>query len=226
MGLEILFLILNIIFLNDFSFGIWKGNSQLLSLLHSTSISILSIIYLTYDNYIFNIEKLKDNNLKDEIIVTYIHTFMISYCIIDLSYNYIYKSQISKASIFHHISVTIGLILTIYLEIIKYSIIYFPIELSTIFLNLRSVYENKKTLYSILFVITFILTRLIYLPYIIYISWMYIITDISTKFIFVCFAIPLQLLNIYWFYLIVNKYRKKYLNHTTYTRLYLNKKII
>ncbi len=185
-----------------------KRNNQHkgLSFLNSSVLSLGSLLYFTFDNYFERPSELKTGHLKNYLIVLFLHTFAISYCLIDLSYNWV---KINKSGKIHHFLMGFTLFVVIYFGLMKPTFLFFPIELSTIFLNLRNIfpkYSHSKDLATYCFVLTFVITRLLYLPYINYIIYVNYIEGFYLHMLYILSVIPLQGLQIFWIHGMIDKY--------------------
>ncbi len=143
------------------------------------------------------------------------------YFIYDLILMFIYKSVRTGSAIFHHILILISFLTGLFNSVCHPCHFYFLAEeLSTIPLNLKTIYRNRPRLHNIcsfLFVICFFLSRLIYgsiicgyafraAPQFLRMAWnqddIYsLVSGLSQA----AFCILTRLLNFYWTFLIFQK---------------------
>ena len=187
-----------------------KQPHRYLSLLNCTMLGLGSLLYLTFDRYLSNPEELKNDNLKIFSVVLYLNTFGLSYCLVDLVFNW---NKINLSGKIHHFMMGSGIFIVITFDLLKPALLFFPIELSTIFLNFRSLFPkgDSRDISTFFFCLTFIVTRLIYLPYINYIVYFYYVKgeEVYLNMFFVISTVILQILQIYWMSGIINKFIKK-----------------
>ncbi len=182
-----------------------KQPHRYLSLLNCCMLSMGSILYLTFDRYLEFPGELLNNDLKFYPVVLYLNTFGVSYCLIDLAFNW---KKINLSGRIHHFLMGSALFIVIIFDLLKPALLYFPIELSTIFLNFRGLFQkgDSRDISTLFFFLTFIATRLIYLPYINYIVYFYYVEGVYLNMFFVISTVTLQILQIYWMYGMINKY--------------------
>lgn len=147
--------------------------------------------------------------------------YSCGYFIYDLLLMFRFKSVRTNGAIIHHITILIGFLMGLFNRVCHTSHFYFLAEeLSTIPLNLKSIYHNYSDLhniFSILFMLSFFLSRLLYgsiiflyglkaLPEFLRMAW-YFNDLISLVLVLVQTGLCIftRLLNIYWAFLIFKK---------------------
>ncbi len=177
-----------------------------LSLLNSILLGFGSMIYFVVDDYIDRPEEINDGKLKFYPLILYLHTFGVSYCIVDMNCNW---DKIDFYGRIHHFIMAITLSIVVAFDLLKPAFLFFPIEISTVFLNMRSMFKENtypRDQATFFFVLSFICLRLIYLPYVDYIVYLYFIKGLYLHLVYFLSVVPMQILQFYWLYYMVDKY--------------------
>jgi len=162
--------------------------------------SIQRLKQLSVDNPVFSLKNISKNQLskstRDSIYGLIIFSMVFS--IFDIYYGLVKKRY---DFIIHGVIFFLCVISCYYFSVLVYPYVII-IELSTIFYN----FLYTKNIYIIIaFVVTFFITRIIYLNYFTYISYCYFnIKSIETK-LLLFYLCVLNLLNLFWFYKIICK---------------------
>jgi hypothetical protein len=154
----------------------------------------------------------------------YVISFSVGYFIYDLVNMIINPCTCSSISSFiHHIAAIIILLAGLYTKIGVPFLFYFSVqELSTPFLNLKSLYNNNEKLskyFSIMFVVSFVISRFLFYGYLcykiilfapIYIQ-LYLDLGQMINVYYICIqsilCICFNMLNNYWLHLLIKKYK-------------------
>ncbi|CAF1108739.1 unnamed protein product [Adineta steineri] len=205
--------------------------SHIISTIHAF-ISVVSVVnfFFKYEINFKQINRILGGGISgtgDEIMV-YSVCYSTGYLIYDLFLMFIYKSVRNNSAIVHHIVILISILLGLYSKVgHSCHFYYLAEELSTIPLNLKTIYRNQPRLhhiFSLLFVASFFLSRLFYgsiiffyafraAPQFLKMAWnFHDITSFLIAFIQAILCILTRLLNIYWALLILKKIFSKNLS--------------
>ena len=167
------------------------SSSHIWSLFHALIVVFTSFLCYTLESY-------------------YIYSISISfvYILLDLI---IHTSEIDKATGVHHFLFLAFTSYAIFIDNSFASIIYKYIgifEVSTIFLNLYHMY--KKEIYGLLFVASFFISRIVIGAYITFSDAYYFISQHTImSYINSILGIALYILQVYWFWKIVMKLKRR-----------------
>ncbi len=210
MILTALFFFCNLLSLTVLAKKLKKTNEHKgLSLLNSFILGFGSMLYFLFNGYIGRLDELNEDKLRFYPIILYLHTFGVSYCLVDMWYNW---EKIDLSGRIHHWIMAITLSIVIMFDLLKPAFLFFPIEISTVFLNMRSNFSKDTHLRdqaTFFFGLTFIAGRLIYLPYVDYVVYLHFIKGLFLHIVYLFSVVPMQILQFYWFSFIIDKYLMK-----------------
>jgi hypothetical protein len=183
----------------------WKLSS-FISLIHAIYVTYMAIMLLMRYEYDYN----KNIILQSDPEFVKVLYIIVQYMIFDLV-TMIYEDNYQISFIIHHIYVIVGIIFTIYYNYCIYLAILCSLnEFSTIFLSFITLLKKYKTIQYIckqMFTISFIFSRLVLLPYIVYITIDDFDENYRYSFVFtlLIFAIHLTM-NMFWFSKIIKQF--------------------
>jgi len=171
-------------------------NYLYMSLINSITISFVFFYLALYNkNYI----DVSNTVVLDENVVGVSATlFLFCYFISDMIVNH---KEMSSAMWIHHILSACAVFFVYIYYLTNLTIPFLKYEISTIFLNMRSIHPPMKKLYTFLFFITFFILRVVYFAIDVY--KIYYSPNIGDNIIWV--ILPLYFLQIYWFSLMCKK---------------------